>query len=120
MRRIVMDDLRSVWTPQTRGEQTACVTLSVMDGGCGRVARMESEICSAQRSTVMVVGKGGCVSSSRRQPGGHGLCDIGKATNGGRLGGGGSVGGAGASKRLLFATAPQRISKLVAVAVLTT
>jgi hypothetical protein len=91
-----------------------------MDGGCGRVARRESEICSAWRSTATVVSKGGCVSSSRRQPGGHWLCDIGGATNGGSSGGDGTVGGAGASERMLFATAPWRISKLVTVAVLTT
>ena len=114
---IVMDDLRSMWTPQTHGEQTMCITLSVMDGGCGRVARKESEICSAQRSMARVVSKGDRVSSLRRQPGGHGLCNIGGATNGGGSGAGGTVGGANASKRSLFATAQRRISKLVAVSV---
>jgi hypothetical protein len=64
-----------------------CVTLSVIDGGYGRVARRESEICSVWRSLAMVVSKGGHVSSSRRKPGGHGLCDIGGATNGGGSGG---------------------------------
>jgi hypothetical protein len=93
-----MDDLWSVWTPQTCGEQTTYVTLSVMDGGCDRVARRESETCSAWRSTAMVVGEGGCVSSLRRQPGGHGLCNIGGVTNGGGSGGGGSIGGTSASK----------------------
>jgi hypothetical protein len=96
-----------------------CVTQSVMDGGYGRVARRESKTCSAWRSMATVVGKEGCVSSSRRQPGGNGLCNIGGVTNGGSSGGGGSIGGASASERLLFATAPQRISKLVPVAVLT-
>ncbi len=105
LRWIVMDDLRSVWTPQTHGEQTTWVTLSVMDGSCGRVARRESETCSAQRSMVTVVGKGGHVSSLRRQPGGHGLCNIGGASNQGGSRGGGSIGGAVAIKRLLFATA---------------
>jgi hypothetical protein len=103
-----MDDLRSVWTPQTCGEQTACITLSVMDGSCGRLARRESETCSAWRSTARVIGRGGCVSSSRRQPGGHGLCNIGGASNGGSSGGGGSIGGAVAIERLLFAPAPRR------------
>jgi hypothetical protein len=59
------------------------------------------------------------MSSSSRQPGGHGLCNIGGATNGGSSGGGGGVGGAGTSERSLFATVLQRISKLVAVAVKT-
>jgi hypothetical protein len=97
-----MDDLWSVWTPQTRGEQTTCITLSVMDGSCGRVARNESETCSAWRSTATVVGKEGHVSSLRRQPGGHGLCSIRGASNGGGSGGGGSIGGAVAIERSLF------------------
>jgi len=108
LQRIMMDDLRSMWTPQTHGEQTMCITLSVMDGGCGRVARKESEICSAQRSMARVVSKGDRVSSLRRQPGGHGLCNIGGVTNGGSSGGGGSIGGAVAIERLLFAPAPRR------------
>ncbi len=72
------------------------------------MATRESETCSVRRFMTTVVGKGGCVSSSRRKPGGHGLCDIGEASNRGSLGGGGSISGAIAIKRLLFATVPWR------------
>jgi hypothetical protein len=89
---MVMDECMSEWTPQTRGEHTTRVTLSVkVSGGSGRVGKWDGGDRNPTRLTVTDVGEGAWVSPSRRHPGGH--SEVSNLSVGGGSGGGGNVGG---------------------------
>jgi hypothetical protein len=88
-----MEERRSDWTPQTLGEQTICVTLSIVEGMSGSVARREAAVSSDRRSIATEVGDRGRWIASRRQPGGQGILANSEQESFGEHSGGGSGGG---------------------------
>jgi hypothetical protein len=77
----VLTKEESPWTPQTRGEQTTCVTLSRMEGMVGSCARTNSISWSALRLMATELGETGHENTSKRESGGKG-----EASQGGGLG----------------------------------
>jgi hypothetical protein len=88
---IVMEDRVSPCRPQTCGEHTTWVTLSVINWRWGKSICVESGPSSVQRSIATVVGEIGHRSASRRHPGGHSLVGV-VGRDGGSSGGGNAIG----------------------------
>ncbi len=82
------EDLSSSRRPQTRGEQTTCVTLSRMEGSSGSSDAMVAISWSSRRLILVVteVGEGGLMKLSMREHGGN----VGSEAEGGGSAGGSS------------------------------